>query len=282
MSKPYGAEREPQEQEEFASLEELDQDIDLEEGEEVVDDPSNSDQGGNPDGRVSGEDDPDVPEKYKGKSVEELIRMHQEAERLASRHGQELGDLRKHADEFIKRQLSGVTDKPEEKDDDVSFDDLVNDPAQAVKRIVNKDVEELNNKLSAYEKERTEEAFYRKHPEAVEVFSSPEFADFVGKSNYRIRLAQAADAYDIDAAEELLELYNTVNPKKEEPSDEEQEALEAKRKKHATSKASASASGTRKKKYRRADVIDLMQNDPERYKARLPEIKKAYAEGRVI
>jgi len=33
--------------------------------------------------------------------------------------------------------------------------------------------------------------------------------------------------------------------------------------------------------YRRADIIQLMQKDPERYRALMPEIRQAYAEGRV-
>jgi hypothetical protein len=39
---------------------------------------------------------------------------------------------------------------------------------------------------------------------------------------------------------------------------------------------------TSKKKYRRADIIKLMQTDPSRYEALQDEIMKAYSEGRVI
>jgi hypothetical protein len=38
---------------------------------------------------------------------------------------------------------------------------------------------------------------------------------------------------------------------------------------------------SRKKIYRRADIIKLMNSDPERYQALSPEILAAYAEGRV-
>ena len=37
-----------------------------------------------------------------------------------------------------------------------------------------------------------------------------------------------------------------------------------------------------KKKYRRADIMALMQNDPDRYMALQPEIMLAYQEKRVI
>ena len=49
-----------------------------------------------------------------------------------------------------------------------------------------------------------------------------------------------------------------------------------------TGDASGSASGTPRKIYRRADVIRLMNDDPERYLALSNEIMAAYAEGRVV
>ena len=36
-----------------------------------------------------------VPDKYAGKSVQEIVRMHQEAEKLLGRQSAEVGDLRK-------------------------------------------------------------------------------------------------------------------------------------------------------------------------------------------
>ena len=47
-----------------------------------------------------------LPEKYKGKSAEDLVKMHQEAERLIGRQAQEVGEVRKLADELIKSQLT--------------------------------------------------------------------------------------------------------------------------------------------------------------------------------
>ena len=48
-----------------------------------------------------------------------------------------------------------------------------------------------------------------------------------------------------------------------------------------TGGARGSAEGSRKKVYRRADIIKLMRTDPERYQALSEEILKAYSEGRV-
>jgi hypothetical protein len=42
----------------------------------------------------------DLPPKYKGKSLDEIIKMHQEAEKLIGRQAQEVGEVRK-----LKRKI---------------------------------------------------------------------------------------------------------------------------------------------------------------------------------
>jgi predicted lipase len=49
----------------------------------------------------------------------------------------------------------------------------------------------------------------------------------------------------------------------------------------ATGNARGSNESAPKKIYRRADIINLMKNDPERYAALSDEIMRAYAEKRV-
>ena len=48
----------------------------------------------------------DIPEKYQGKSTAEIVRMHQEAEKLLGKQSSEVGDLRKVVDDYIQTQLS--------------------------------------------------------------------------------------------------------------------------------------------------------------------------------
>ena len=45
-----------------------------------------------------------VPEKYQGKSLEEVVQMHQEAEKLLGRQSGEVGELRKVVDDYISSQ----------------------------------------------------------------------------------------------------------------------------------------------------------------------------------
>ena len=49
----------------------------------------------------------DIPDKYRGKSLDDIIKMHQEAEKLIGKQAQEVGEVRKLADELIKQNLGG-------------------------------------------------------------------------------------------------------------------------------------------------------------------------------
>jgi hypothetical protein len=44
----------------------------------------------------------DIPDKYRGKELSDIIKMHQEAEKLIGKQAQEVGEVRKLADELIK------------------------------------------------------------------------------------------------------------------------------------------------------------------------------------
>ena len=51
------------------------------------------------------EQEDDLPEKYRGKSTAEIVRMHQEAEKLLGKQSGEVGELRKVVDDYIQTQL---------------------------------------------------------------------------------------------------------------------------------------------------------------------------------
>lgn len=49
--------------------------------------------------------EPELPEKYQGKSIKDIVQMHQEAEKLLGRQSSEVGELRRIVDDFVKTQL---------------------------------------------------------------------------------------------------------------------------------------------------------------------------------
>ena len=46
------------------------------------------------------ESEDDLPERYRGKSIKDLVKMHQEAEQVFQRHSAEVGETRKEVTEL--------------------------------------------------------------------------------------------------------------------------------------------------------------------------------------
>jgi hypothetical protein len=228
---------------------------------------------------------PELPEKYRGKSVDDIIRMHQEAEKLIGKQAQEVGEVRKLADELIKQQLSPKQQQPT-KEEETEVDFFV-DPKKAVEKAVegHPDVVKAREAAAELKAEKAKKALADKHPDAMQLVQDPEFIDWVKGSKVRVSLFLAADQnMDLDAADELLSTFKQLKPRQQATTNtqakEDAEAL----RQSSLKAAGVDASGTGeapKKIYRRADLIRLQMTDPDRYQQLQPEIFKAYAEGRV-
>ena len=73
-----------------------------------------------------------LPDKYQGKSLEEVVQMHQEAEKLLGRQSSEVGELRKVVDDYISTQTQPPAPQQYvEPEDDI---DYFTDPQAAVNR----------------------------------------------------------------------------------------------------------------------------------------------------
>jgi hypothetical protein len=94
-------------------------------------------------------------------------------------------------------------------------------------------------------------------------------------------LRKADQAYDFDAADELLSSWKERQAVVTETVATENKARSNQVKSASTGNVKGSAEAPSRKVYRRADIIQLMQKDPERYRALMPEIRQAYEEGRV-
>ena len=64
---------------------------------------------------------PELPEKYRGKALDEIIKMHQEAEKLIGRQAQEVGEVRKLADSLLKQQLESKHDTQPSKAQEIDW-----------------------------------------------------------------------------------------------------------------------------------------------------------------
>ncbi len=228
------------------------------------------------------QEQPTLPEKYQGKSLEEVVQMHQEAEKLLGRQSGEVGELRKVVDDYIATQLP--TQAPQqnvEPEDDI---DYFTDPQGAVNRAIENHpkIREAEQYSTQYKQQAALATLNTKHPDMQEILGDPKFAEWIKASKIRTQLFVAADQqYDADAADELFSLWKERKVVTQQTADVEKQARKQQLKAANTGNARGSTEGTRKKVYRRADIIKLMRTDPDRYTALADEIMEAYAEGRV-
>lgn len=220
-----------------------------------------------------------LPERYRNKDIKDIIQMHQEAEKLIGKQGNEVGELRRIVDDFIKTQTVTKQQAPEE--DDVDF---FSDPDKYVQKAIEKHPKVQQAELLAAQMKKAEALANLKtaHPDFQEVVTSSDFQEWVGKSKVRQEMFQRADAqYDFDSANELISIWK----ERAEMLNSTKKIEEVGRKQAIKTASTGSAKGTgeasSKKVYRRADLIELMTRNPDRYEALQPEIMAAYAEGRV-
>ena len=223
-----------------------------------------------------------LPEKYQGKSMEEVVQMHQEAEKLLGRQSSEVGELRKVVDDYISNQTT--TQAPQqyvEPEDDI---DYFTDPQGAVNRAIENHpkIREAEQYTAQYKKQSSLSTLQAKHSDMQQILGDPKFAEWIKASKIRTQLfVQADQQYDADAADELFSLWKERKTVAKQTANVERQARKQTLKAASTGNARGSAEGTRRKVYRRADIIKLMKNDPDRYQAMSDEIMAAYAEGRV-
>lgn len=245
---------------------------------------------------VSTETQSQVPEKYRGKSLEDVIEMHRNAETELGRKNNEVGSLRKLTDQVLglaqntrftpdNRQ---TTSKPE-----LTSEDLLANPQKAVSELARAEadqrVQQTEQRQANLEARLALDTFSRKYPDFENTLQTAEFQGWLHKSDYRQKLAYKAANNDFDAADELLGLYKeaagstqteTTRTTQDTNSAAKQAGLV---KRGGSSAAGVSATGDAKGKiYSRAELIELRINKPEEYEARYhTEFHKAYQEKRV-
>ena len=228
------------------------------------------------------QEEPTVPEKYQGKSLEEVVQMHQEAEKLLGRQSSEVGELRKVVDDYIGSQpQQPAPQQYVEPEDDI---DYFTDPQAAVNRAIENHpkIREAQEYSTQYKKQSSLATLNNKHPDMQDILKDDKFAEWIKASKIRTQLfVQADQQFDAEAADELFSLWKERKTVAQQTVQVEKQARKQQIKAANTGNARGSAEGSRKKVYRRADIIKLMKTDPERYQALSEEILRAYSEGRV-
>jgi len=224
----------------------------------------------------------DLPDKYKGKDVKEIVRMHQEAEKLLGRQSSEVGELRKVVDDFIQTQTNNQP-APQQVEEDDDLDFFV-EPEKAVAKAIENhpEIQQAKAITQQMKQQQIVAQLREKHPDFAEILQDNGFKDWVEASKVRTRLLVEADKnYDFDAADELLGSWKERKGIVQQTQEVQNQERKRQLKTASTGTAKGSGEAPSKKLYRRADIIKLMQNDPDRYLQLADEITAAYAEGRV-
>jgi hypothetical protein len=222
----------------------------------------------------------ELPEKYRDKSLDEIVKMHQEAEKLIGKQAQEVGEVRKLADELIKQNLGSRQQQTRQEEPEVDF---FENPQMAVQKTVDNHPDILAARQVTLEMKRSQiqQRLAQEHPDFEDIAKDQDFANWVKSSPIRIKIFEQADSgYDYDSANELLSTYKQLRSVKQKQTSNEGEVTRKQNLKAVGVDVGGSGESS-KRVYRRADLIRLKMQDPDRYDALSQEIMAAYSEGRV-
>lgn len=229
----------------------------------------------------------EIPEKFAGKSTEDIIDSYQNLEKELGRKAQEVGELRKLSDSFLQAQVAtnqqNLQNEKETKAEDPI--DFFENPDQAVNNAIENHpkFQEFQRYQQAQAQSSAKAQLEAKHPDFNDVVRDAKFQEWVSGSKIRQQLFQSADQYNYDAADELLS--NWKDRSMISKTQEVDKKSEDDRKKALTAGATESRSSTGStggEKFKRADLIRMKLNDPSKYESLQDDIYRAYAEGRVV
>jgi hypothetical protein len=234
--------------------------------------------------------DESLPEKYQGKSIADVIEMHQNVEQALSKQGIDLGKQRATVGSLMEaleqQKVTVETEVDQFSGNEASEEDFYADPAAAVKSAIEQhpEIVRAREERISLEHQHNAESLGAIHPNFKETVKTEEFQNWVEASTFRTELFLKADnQYDIEAAKELFgtwEQIQNVTKTKQASVKSEKSRKDALRQMSSESRTGGESLGG-KKVYRRADLINLQVTDPNRYAALADEIQQAYAEGRV-
>lgn len=238
---------------------------------------------------VENNDDDKIPAKYRGKTIEEIIEMHKNAEAWAQRQAEEVGFARKMAEQAALALRQSEPGSPQRtdvdpKDDDVEF---FADPASSVKKMVaeHPDVKAAKEAAIEARQRMALETVQKAVGDPAKYLNDPEFLEWAQENPFRINsLRHANQNMDPYAAIEIFQTYDLYKGRKQEQQEQQRSQVKDKvndDKRKAMVDAGTPGTKGADKVYRRADLIRLQNTDPDRYERLMPEIMRAYSEGRV-
>ena len=208
----------------------------------------------------------EIPEKLRDKSPAELADMYQSLEKTLGRQSDELGQLR--------RMVTETTPPTPEPDDT----DFFSDPEKAVAKTV---AEQVQAALAPQRKKEAEAFLDANHAGWRDTVKSEEFTEWVSKSKARTNLYWSADDGDNVAAGELFGWWSDLKGNNTGAEAKAVDAVKKDRKIRSASTEKGTGHIDGRRVLSRVDLQELKRTNPDRYNQMLPDIRKAYTEGRV-
>lgn len=244
----------------------------------------------------------EVPERFKDKGVEDIIRSYTELEKAFSRQGNQLGEYRKLTEQLLELESAkGASQRDSstpEDDSPISIDDLYDNPEAAISRAVEKTAGEkiakLERELAEARAKTVEQQLSERYQGWRDEVSTPEFSNWLhdwASTQYRQALAVAADQGDPAALEEVLASYYERKATAERREENKEQKREQRRKQvQQGSLESGGAEHTEtEERFSRKQLLELRINAKrgdakarEYLAANADAIAAAYAEGRLV
>lgn len=236
-----------------------------------------------------------LPDKLKGKTLEDVAQMYVNLESTYGRMANDLGQQRKLTDRLLDLKRAEDLGKQGPKAEDVKTSDLLENPTQTLEKFANQRERSLketyDERIQRLEGSLAQSRFEQKHSDYQTTANDPAFVQWVQKSSLRTRAAQAAYNGDWTAADELLTEYKATRgtaavvdaPKSDTSAEDNLKAAKAAGLDSSGASAGGKSSGKGGKVYSRAELLNLRLRDPDTYynDAFQSEILLAHSEGRV-
>lgn len=237
----------------------------------------------------------EVPDKFKGKTLTDVIEMYRNSESELGRARNEIGQVRRLADELLGVNRAALA---KQRDDNralarkpITADSLLQDPESQVvavaKEVADERASAAEERLARMEYELTLSRFEQKHPKFRDTMQDQSFGSWVQQSSFRQRLAMAASQGDFGAADELFSLYTEHSSARGSSQDASEVDTQAQARKAGLARPGGStAAGVTTTKsgkaiWSREKLLAMRLDNPELFDRLQPQILEAYAEGRV-
>lgn len=236
-------------------------------------------------------DDFTVPDKFKGKTAEEIARSYVELEKHQGNLNNQLGDYRSMTDRFLSLEEKRVADLESAGAEKFEIDatDLLANPEKVMdeyfehRRAQDPAYTELQTRLDRIEGQVGQTSIQGRHADAAEVTNDPAFQAWVGAHPVRAGIAQSAVANkDLDQLDYLLTEWKERQPAAAPTATSQQDEISAAQRVATESvSASGNTSANSDKRFSRRKLVQLKMHNPDEYSAMSDEILLAYAQKRV-